>query len=85
MVLAAKVVTALAWLAIIVNWVTPINGFYDILHWTGIGLGAAHLIEAFVFLPKAKQAGGSVPLHFLQLFIFGYAHVMGLDEAARKK
>lgn len=80
MVITAKLATLAAWTLIIFNWLAPIEAYYSALNWTGIGLAIAHLIEMVVFSPKAKQAGGSLPLHLLQLFVFGYAHTMELDK-----
>lgn len=86
MILSSKIATALGWLAILTNWISPLGVAYPYLHWTGIFLLLAHTIEAVVFMPKARQAGGNLPLHILQLFIFGYPHAMQLDQniAARK-
>ena len=85
MILGSKILTALVWLAVFINWVTPLDNLHTLLHWTGIGLLAAHCIEAAVFLPKARQAGGSLPLHLLQLVAFGYAHAMQLDKTIADK
>ena len=81
MILVSKIVTALAWIVIIINWIVPLGGAY----WGGIFLVIAHPIEAAVFLPKAKQAGGNLALHIIQLVIFGYPHVMELDQAIAAK
>ncbi|CAA0084272.1 Uncharacterised protein [BD1-7 clade bacterium] len=81
MVAAFKIATAIGWLAIVANWLFPFGGqMQEILHWSGIFLAAAHAVEVFVFLPKAKRAGGNLGLHAVQLFLFGYAHNMALDQ-----
>lgn len=82
MIIGAKIVTLLAWIAIISNWITPLGDAYTALHYTGIGLAGAHAIEMLVFLPKARHARGNTQLHLIQLFIFGYAHNMALDAEA---
>ena len=85
MILVSKIVTVLAWIVIIINWFVPLGGAYPYLNWGGIFLVIAHPIEAAVFLPKAKQAGGNLALHIIQLVIFGYPHVMELDQAIAAK
>lgn len=85
MILAAKIATLLAWALIIFNWICPIEGYYNAIHWTGVFLIVAHIIEMFVYLPAAKRVGGNVALHAVQLFIFGYAHNMVLIEAEKKQ
>ena len=80
MILFSKLITLAAWLLIIFNWISPIEAWYANLHWAGVGLAVAHSVEVIVFLPLAKKAGGNVALHALQLWVFGYAHKMQLDE-----
>lgn len=80
MILFSKLLTLLAWLLIIFNWVSPIEAWHTNLHWTGIGLFIAHVIEMLIFLPLVKKAGGNIALHSVQLLIFGYAHKMQLDQ-----
>ena len=80
MILIAKIATIIGWIVILANWVTPFAGdFSAMLHYSGLGLIAAHLIEVVVFLPKAKRLNENTALHALQLFIFGYAHNMAID------
>lgn len=80
MILFSKLLTLLAWILIIFNWISPIEAWHTNLYWTGIGLSIAHVIEMLVFLPLAKKAGGNLALHGVQLLVFGYAHKMQLDE-----
>ncbi len=81
MIAIAKISTLIAWIAIVANWIVPFGGDMEaILHWAGIGLAGAHFVEMLIFLPKAKRAGGNVAMHAVQLFLFGYAHNMALDE-----
>ncbi|QFU76216.1 hypothetical protein EY643_11400 [Halioglobus maricola] len=56
---------------------------------TGLGTGAAwvllilavaHLVEVAVFFKRCRAAGGSLPLHLLQVFLFGVAHMRELKE-----
>ena len=86
MSLIAKIVTAIAWIAIIFNWISPVGGqMQSVLHYSGIFLIVAHFIEMLVFLPKAKQAGGNIALHAVQLFLFGYAHNLELDAKLKQQ
>lgn len=85
MIIAAKVATAIAWLVIISNWISPMGDFYPFLHWAGIALIAAHFVEMLVFMPNAKKAGGSLPLHAFQLLVFGYPHNMALLATLEKQ
>jgi uncharacterized protein YhhL (DUF1145 family) len=80
MILSAQITTIIAWIAIVFNWVHPINGYYDILNYTGLGLAAAHMVETLVFLPKAKKVGGNMAVHIVQLLVFGYVHNMVMDK-----
>lgn len=81
MIAAAKFATILGWLAILINILVPFGSQIEIiLYWSGIGLAAAHTLEMFIFLPKAKKLDGNLSWHALQLFIFGYAHNMTLDQ-----
>ena len=80
MIISSKIFTLLAWILIIFNVISPINGFSEMLNWTGIGLAAAHCIETLVFLPKAKKLGGNLPGHIIQLLIFGYVYNMEMDK-----
>lgn len=84
MILFSKFLTLVAWLLIVFNWISPIEAWHANLHWAGVGLAIAHSVEVIVFLPLAKKAGGNVALHALQLWVFGYAHKMQLDESLAK-
>lgn len=84
MIVTAKLATLVAWVFVIVNWITPIDGWSNLLLWTGVFLVVAHTIEMLMYLPAAKRVGGNVALHALQLFIFGYAHNMQLIELEKK-
>lgn len=85
MILMSQFITALAWLLIIFNVISPITGYAEILNWTGVGLLAAHSIETLVFLPKAKKLGGNITSHIAQLLIFGYVHNMKMDQLLSKR
>ncbi len=82
--LIGKIVTLIAWGAIGVNWLQPFAdpSLAKGLHYTGIGLAVAHLIETAVFWGKIKAAG-DVPRNVLMTLVFGYAHVpyMGKKSA----
>jgi uncharacterized protein YhhL (DUF1145 family) len=84
MALAVKIATLLGWLVIIANWVMPFGGQLEtILHWSGIGLAAAHAIEMLVYIPLVNKATGSKAMHYLQIFIFGFGHFLVLKEQAQ--
>ncbi len=81
MIIVTKIILTILWLAIFYNWVNPFEGItYSVLHWTGIFMIVAHIGEAIVFYPRAKQAGGNMALHIIQLFFFGYVHNMTLGQ-----
>lgn len=41
-------------------------------------LAAVHAVEAVVFFGLCGRAGGSLPVHLLQVFLFGVVHVQEL-------
>ena len=43
-------------------------------------LAAAHFVEMFVFFRRCQQAGGSMPAHMLNVFLFGIIHVRELNQ-----
>jgi uncharacterized protein YhhL (DUF1145 family) len=43
-------------------------------------MAAVHVIECIVFLPRMRAAGGSLPNHLLQTFIFGFLHASELPK-----
>ena len=45
-------------------------------------LAVVHAIEVAVFFKACKAAGGSLPLHLLNVFLFGVIHVQEIREAA---
>ena len=46
------------------------------------GLALIHLAEMAVFFRRCQQAGGSLPLHLLNVFLFGIVHMKELDAVA---
>ena len=40
-----------------------------------------HVVEVLVFFKQCKQAGGSLPMHLLNVFLFGVLHVKELNKA----
>jgi len=49
-----------------------------------LALLAVHAVEAVVFLPRLRAAGGSLASHVVQTLLFGFLHVGRLPrEAAR--
>ena len=47
------------------------------------GLALAHLVEIVLFYKRCQQAGGSLPVHVLSVFLFGIFHVKELEKAAQ--
>lgn len=45
-------------------------------------LAVAHIIEMGVFFKRCKQAGGSLPMHLLNVFLFGIFHIKEMEKAA---
>lgn len=84
MIVTAKLATLVVWVFVVLNWISPIEGWSNLLLWTGVFLVVAHTIEMLVYLPAAKRVGGNVSLHALQLFVFGYAHNMQLIELEKQ-
>lgn len=74
-----KIVVGLTWLWGIVSFfVAPestVSSVGQVVFWL---LTVAHAVECVVFLPKLKNAGGSLGNHLVQTFIFGILHVQGL-------
>jgi uncharacterized protein YhhL (DUF1145 family) len=46
-------------------------------------LAAAHLLEMAIFYKRCQQAGGSLPGHLLQVFLFGVVHIKDLKKTAQ--
>ncbi len=86
MILASKIGTLIGWLIIIANWIVPFGGQMEtILHWSGIGLFAAHVLEMFIYIPTMKKVGGNMALRCLQVIVFGYVHFMEMQEELKQK
>jgi len=47
----------------------------QIAKWLIVGLVLVHAIEVVVFFGLCKKAGGSLPLHLFNVFLFGVFHV----------
>ena len=82
MITLFKAIVAIVWLAIIYNWIQPID---SVLHWLGIGMTGAHIVEMFLYQPVAKKAGGNMFMHSIQFFIFGIVHKMALEKNMPQK
>lgn len=41
-----------------------------------------HTIEVLVFFKACREAGGSLPVHLLNVLLFGVLHVKGIKAAA---
>ncbi|MCR9104843.1 MAG: hypothetical protein NXI15_06105 [Gammaproteobacteria bacterium] len=49
--------------------------------WILLGLAAVHLIEVAVFFGFCRNAGGSLPVHLVNVFFFGILHVNEVKAA----
>lgn len=81
--LIGKIITLIVWGVIAFNWAQPFTdaSLAKGLHYTGLGLIAAHVVETLVFWSKI-QASNNVLVNALQTFVFGYAHVAFMDKKA---
>jgi len=43
-------------------------------------MAAVHVVECLVFLPRMRAAGGSLPSHLLQTFVFGLLYAGELPK-----
>ena len=46
-------------------------------------LVVVHALEVVIFFKLCRDAGGSLPGHLLNIFVFGYFHMKELKAAAR--
>lgn len=53
----------------------------QIASWLIVVLVLAHLAEVLVFFKTAKEAGGSLAAHLVNIFIFGFFHVQEIKRA----
>ncbi len=49
--------------------------------WLIMGLIVAHVIEVAMFFKKCKAAGGSLPLHMINVLLFGVFHIKELPAS----
>ena len=80
-----KISTLLGWAIILYNWVAPIEGMYTILHYTGIGLAAAHALEMLIYMPMINKLPNNKAMHYLQVFVFGFGHFLVLKELTKEQ
>lgn len=45
-------------------------------------LAVAHVIEMGVFFKRCQRAGGSLPVHLLNVFLFGIFHIKEIEKPA---
>jgi uncharacterized protein YhhL (DUF1145 family) len=78
-----KLVVALVWLASAGTFLLPAAD-----PWSATGrtiffaMLAVHALEAIVFLPRLRAAGGSLAGHLAQTLLFGFLHVGRLPREA---
>lgn len=86
MIAAIKIGTLIGWLAIIANWIVPFGGQMEmILHYSGIGLLAAHALEALIYLPTINKVGGNKANHIFQVIVFGVGHFLAMKETLKSQ
>ncbi len=44
--------------------------------WALLVVAVVHSIEMVIFLPLCRQSSGSLPANLLQVFLFGYFHMI---------
>jgi uncharacterized protein YhhL (DUF1145 family) len=57
----------------------------SVAYWIIVVLVVVHLLEVIVFFRLAQRAGGSLPLHLLQVFFFGILHKPEMEAAAARQ
>lgn len=73
--------------AVAVLWIVSLVLFF-LPDWNGPGrflfpaLLVVHAIEAVVFLPRLRAAGGSLGSHVVQTLLFGFVHLRTLPRTA---
>lgn len=75
----ARLGTLALWIVVIINWVVGLPVASTALHWTGICLIGAHVVELAVFSGKLKYSSNK-PLDALQIIVYGYFHAITLKE-----
>ena len=73
-----------------VTWLICLGSFFIATESTAAMVGraifwlmaVAHVIECGVFFPRLKRASGPLAGHLFQTFLFGVAHLRGLDAQA---
>lgn len=57
----------------------------SVAYWIIITLVVVHLLEVIAFFRLAQRAGGSLPVHLLQVFFFGILHKPEMEAAAARQ
>lgn len=77
----AKLAVAALWLFGVGSFlVAPESAVAGIGRKLFVALVVVHAAECAIFLPRLRAAGGSLPAHLLQTFLFGIAHVSTLPK-----
>lgn len=53
--------------------------------WALVVLAAVHTLEVALFFRLCKEAGGSLAANMLQLFVFGYYHMIEMKAAVQAR
>lgn len=79
---AAKIVLSILYIALLLAAIT--QGDSPLGEWSLrilIILAVVHAIEVAVFFRRCQQAGGSLPMHLLNVFLFGIIHANEIKAA----
>lgn len=75
-----KFVLIALWLACAAAFVMPETQWSSMGRRLFVGLVVVHAIEAAVFLPRLRAAGGSLGSHVVQTLLFGFVHLRTLPR-----
>lgn len=79
----AKVVIAVVWLFCVASFFVATEsaaaGIGRLVFWV---MGAAHIVECAIFLPRLRAAEGGLGGHVMQTLLFGFAHLRTLGASA---
>ncbi|TGD71419.1 hypothetical protein E4634_19305 [Mangrovimicrobium sediminis] len=68
------------WLVFLVLFLVAGDPWREVGKWGLVLSVLAHGLEMFLFFGRCKRAGGSLPWHLFQVFLFGILHARELPE-----
>lgn len=79
-----KIATLLVWFVLAATFFIPGEaswiGWGQIAFWV---LAAAHFVEFLIYIPMLRKSG-SMPGHFVQVMLFGYAYYLQISRKNTK-